>query len=154
MMPFLLLIVGALLLVVAYQNTHGDLWALIRQDAPQYFRWALAIFAILALGWLPGMKTPSRLLLALVIIVVVLKSWTQIASGLTQFVQAAPPDTATGATTPSPAATFGPSPPSQTQIAGGPSGNPGGSMLATGNATAQLFAQVLQTPSVGFGGLA
>jgi hypothetical protein len=74
-MPFLLILIGALLIVSAYRNTAGTLAADLEQDVPGFAVWALAIGAIGALGWIPGMQTISRWLLALVLVVIVLRNY-------------------------------------------------------------------------------
>lgn len=107
-MPLALLIVGTLLIVVAFQNTIGDLARAIGADVPGYFKWLVAIVAILALGYLPSMRTPSRILLTLVVLVVLLTNYRQILAGFKTF--AASSGTAQGATPPNPATAFASSP--------------------------------------------
>ncbi len=84
-MPFVLLIVGALLVVTAFNNSHGQLAGALQSDLPGFFKWGAAIAAILGLGFLPGLKTPSRWLLALVLLVIVLKNYTAILAGFSGF---------------------------------------------------------------------
>jgi hypothetical protein len=84
-MPFAALIVGAVLIVVAFNNTHGQLASELESDIPGYFRWAAAIAAILGLGYVPGLRTPSRWLLALVMVVIVLVNYQAILAGFTNF---------------------------------------------------------------------
>lgn len=84
-MPFFILLFGVLLVVVAYNNSAGALASELETDLQGYFKWAAAIVAILALGYIPGMKTPSRYLLGLVALVVVLTQWSNIQSGFTAF---------------------------------------------------------------------
>jgi len=181
-MPFLILFIGIILVVVAYQNTHGQLWSNLAQDLPNFFPWFLAIVAILGLGYLPGMKTPSRLLLALVAIVIVIKGWPTLQSQLQSFGQAAPAATGQGAITPSPESDVsggGPgATPTPEQIAGlAPGGNQGvvggssGTSTAAGSGAPSVttpsgsgFASMLTqnipspfnmiSPSIGFGGSA
>ena len=72
-MPLALIVIGAILLLVAVRNTHSELGSLLVEDftgsegAVGFFVWIGAIAFIGALGWVPGMKTPSRILLAIVI---------------------------------------------------------------------------------------
>lgn len=105
-MPFAALLIGAILIIVAFNNSFGALATELETDIPGYFKWAAAIAAILALGYIPGFKTPSRYLLALVLMVIVLKNWPQIQSGFTSF--ASNPSTAsgTGAAQPNPSAAY------------------------------------------------
>ena len=76
-MPFVLLIVGAILILTAYRNTYGDLATALETDVPGFAKWALALAVVGGLGWVPGMQTISRWLLALVIVAIVLsnKNW-------------------------------------------------------------------------------
>lgn len=80
-MPFILLLIAALFLVSAFQNTQGDLATALEQDAPGYLKWAAALGAVGALGWVPGMQKPSRYLLALVLLVIVLRNYQAILQG-------------------------------------------------------------------------
>ena len=68
-MPVLILAIGALVLLTAIHNSFGDLATALETDIPGYFHWALAIVAILALGYIPILRTPSRVLLGLVALV-------------------------------------------------------------------------------------
>ena len=76
-MPFVLLIVGAILILTAYRNSYGDLATALETDVPGFAKWALALAVVGGLGWVPGMQTISRWLLALVIVAIVLsnKNW-------------------------------------------------------------------------------
>ncbi len=82
-MPFLLVLIGAVLLVAAVRNTEGDLGNALAADVPGFIKWALAIVAVGALGWVPGLRVISRWLLALVLVVIVLKNYTQLFQGFT-----------------------------------------------------------------------
>lgn len=104
-MEFAALIIGALLLVSAFNNSYSQLVAELETDIPGFFKWGAAIVAILALGYLPGMKTPTRWLLALVLVVLVVKNYQQILSGFTTFSQASPTPTSSGAAA-SPSASY------------------------------------------------
>ena len=59
-MPFAALLIAIILIVVAFNNTAADLAKALEQDIPGYFVWGIAIAAILGLGYIPGMRTPSR----------------------------------------------------------------------------------------------
>jgi hypothetical protein len=80
-MPFVILFLGLLLVIVAYQGTHTQLLAALKQDLPGFFKWAVAISAIMGLGYVPGLQKPSRYLLGLVLIVIFLANYKQIVAG-------------------------------------------------------------------------
>jgi hypothetical protein len=84
-MPFIVITIGVLILVAAYNQAHGTLARELEQDIPGYFKWAAAIAAILGLGFIPGMKIPSRWLIALVALVVVLTNYRNIFDGFSEF---------------------------------------------------------------------
>jgi hypothetical protein len=71
-MPFAIAIVGGVLVLVAVRNTHGTLATLLKDDftgsqgAVGFIVWIGAILAIGAMGYVPALKIPSRMLLALV----------------------------------------------------------------------------------------
>jgi hypothetical protein len=96
-MPFLLLIIGGILAITAVRNTHGSLFNALATDIPGFFKWALAIVLVGALGWVPGMREVSRWLLALVLVVIVLANYRQLFAGFTSL---NPTASTTPATTP------------------------------------------------------
>jgi hypothetical protein len=122
-MPFIFLLIGAVLLVAAIRNTHGDLGTALTNDVPGFFRWALAILVIGGLGFVPGMRPISRWLLALVIVVIVLTNYQRALAGLTSLVRS-PPAGGPAATSPSQAYVDSPTNPNITpqQIAGATGG--------------------------------
>jgi hypothetical protein len=132
-MPFITIIIGAIIAIVAFRGTHGDLAAALEQDIPAYFKWAIAIAAILGLGFVPGLKIPSRYLIALVALVVILTNYRQLVSGFTQFASASPAPSATAAAEPTApyvqSAGQTTTPPSSSQIAGTP--DSGGTQTAS-----------------------
>jgi hypothetical protein len=74
-MPFVFLIVGLGFLVVAVRGTQKDAFALLQSEfsGPNSFvRWALAIFILGALGYIPVIKPVTRALLVLVLLVIIL----------------------------------------------------------------------------------
>ncbi len=99
-MPFVLAIIGAILVISAIRNTNGDLATALETDAPGYVTWAAAIAGVAALGFIPGMRTVSRMLLALVLVVLVLKNYQGILKGFTALasspIPATPPATTPG----------------------------------------------------------
>lgn len=99
-MPFILVVIGLIIVVAAYNDAQGSLFGMLKQDIPAYFVWAIAIAAILGLGYIPGMKIPSRYLLALVAVVVVLKNFNAMKAGFTQFASTTGPPTGSGSTEP------------------------------------------------------
>jgi len=46
-MPFAILIIGAILVITAFNNSFGTLATQLEGDIPGYFKWAAAIAAIL-----------------------------------------------------------------------------------------------------------
>lgn len=84
-MPFLALVIGALLIVVAFMGTQGQLATALTQDIPKFFVWAAAIGIIVGLGYIPGLGKPTRWLLGLVALVVVLTNYQKIIQGFSSF---------------------------------------------------------------------
>src|SRR5262245_22093351 len=119
-MPVALILVGGILIVVAFQNTMGQLAKELMADIPGFFVWVVAIAAILGLGYVPGLKTPSRILLGLVAVVVILTNYKQVLAGFQQF--AASGGKPTGSDAPDPATAYGSSPaapqPTAAQVTG------------------------------------
>lgn len=101
-MPLILLLIAAVFIVSAFQNTQADLAAALEQDGPGYLKWAAALAAVGALGWVPGMQKPSRYLLALVLLVIFLRNYQAILQGF----QAAAGGATPTASQPSPAADY------------------------------------------------
>ena len=99
-MPFAVLLVGAILVVVAFNNTAGNLATELEGDIPGYFKWAAAIAAILGLGYIPGMREPSRWLLGLVLLVVLLVNYQSIIAGFKNFLTSTPTTGGGGNTSP------------------------------------------------------
>ena len=70
-MPVFLVIVGVMLIVTAFRGTYTQLATQLGTDftgSPNYVYWIAAIGIIGTLGYIPNFETPSRLLLALIII--------------------------------------------------------------------------------------
>jgi hypothetical protein len=105
-MPFAALLIGALLIIVAFNNSFGALATELETDVPGYFKWAAAIVAILALGYIPGFRTPSRYLLGLVLLVLLLTNYQQIYAGLSSFASSPGSASGTGAAQPAPSASY------------------------------------------------
>jgi hypothetical protein len=105
-MPFAALLIGALLIIVAFNNSFGALATELETDVPGYFKWAAAIAAILALGYIPGFRTPSRYLLGLVLLVLLLTNYQQIYAGLSSFASSPGSASGTGAAQPAPSTSY------------------------------------------------
>jgi hypothetical protein len=105
-MPFILLIIGGILIVTAFRNTYGDLATELETDVPAFFPWALALAAVGALGWVPGLRPVSRWLLALVLVVLVMKNYSAFFSNLKGLGSA--PSASTAQTTPASAVVSAP----------------------------------------------
>lgn len=80
-MAALILLLGVILIVAGVRNTQGTLFGALGQDVPAFLVWGAAIVAIGVIGFVPGLKTPSRWLLALVLMVIVLHNYQQILAG-------------------------------------------------------------------------
>lgn len=173
-MAFLLILIGLILIVTAYRSTMGDLATALEQDVPGFFVWGAAIGAVLALGYVPALRTPSRALLLLVGVVILLTQWQAIVNGISSFRSAAG-SSPSGQPTPTPTTAYatsgGPAgAPSQASITGTSSGSAGVPATSSGSPTsgtpqAPSPAQALAnfdpsgfvqsfSQSIGFGGLA
>jgi hypothetical protein len=125
-MPFVVVLIGALIVIAGFNSTHGQLATQLKQDIPGYFKWGAAIAAILALGFVPGLKVPSRYLLALVLLVIFLHNYQNIINGFKNFASSG--GTSSGAAADLPTAAFTASagqsllPPTPQQIAGDATG--------------------------------
>lgn len=80
-MIIVLILIAVVLIVAALRDTQGDLFAALKDDVPAFATWAAAIVALGALGFIPGFKTVSRGLLALVIVVIVINNYEKITAG-------------------------------------------------------------------------
>ena len=93
-MPFLLVLIGAVLIVAAYRNTAGQLGSELQHDVSGFGVWGLAVIAVAGLQWVPGAKVPARWLLALVLLVIVLRNYQAALAGFSGLAQAVPASTA------------------------------------------------------------
>jgi hypothetical protein len=84
-MAIVLIIVAAIMIVVAFNNTHAELATMLENDVPAYFKWGLALAIILGLGYIPGFAKPSRWLFGLVLLVLVLVNYEKIIGGIKAF---------------------------------------------------------------------
>lgn len=93
-MALIIVFLAGILIVSALRNTQSQLGAALSQDGPGYLVWAAAIFAIGAIGFIPGLKSPSRALMALVLTVIILKNYQGIINGFTSVQSGVTPTTA------------------------------------------------------------
>ncbi len=74
-MPFMLIVVGLVLVITSIQNTYAALGAQITKDfsgSQGFLVWILALIAVGALGYVPGWEKFSRWFLALILIAIIL----------------------------------------------------------------------------------
>ena len=74
-MPFVLIILGALMTTVGVKGTQGQLITLLKGDltgSNNFVDWLVSILVIGAIGYVPGLKKISDGLLILVLLVLVL----------------------------------------------------------------------------------
>jgi hypothetical protein len=76
------LLIGVVLVIAAIRGSQSTLFSALATDVPAFVVWAAAIFAVGAIGFVPGLKTPSRLLLGLVIIVLIVNNYQAILAGV------------------------------------------------------------------------
>jgi hypothetical protein len=142
-MPAVLIVIGIVLAVVAVRNTQGDLATALETDIPGFFKWGLAIGAVGGAGYVPGLQTLSRWLLALVLLVIVLTNYQKFFAGFTSLVQS-PPTGGTAAPTPSAAYAANPANPQITQAdVSGTSGNVNAVQTAAASPLGQFDPQAL-----------
>lgn len=159
-MPFAILLIGALLVVVAFNNSMTALATELEADVPPYFKWAAAIAAIVGIGYIPGFRTPSRYLLALVLLVILVANKSAIPAAFQAFLTGSGTASGVGAGAPNPSTAYATnptttSPPTAAQIAGSTtsSGIPGVPGLSS-NPFAGLpssLGQFLTLPKLNFG---
>jgi hypothetical protein len=82
-MILIALLIGAVFLVAAIRNSQAALFQALGQDVPAFIVWGAAIFAVGALGFVPGIgiKPVARGLVALVLIVIILSNYSAILAG-------------------------------------------------------------------------
>jgi len=76
------LFIGVILVIAGVRNSQSALFSALATDVPAFVVWAAAIAGVGAIGFIPGLKTPSRLLLGLVLIVLFVNNYKSIVSGL------------------------------------------------------------------------
>jgi hypothetical protein len=140
-MPFALLIVGALLIITAIRGTYGDLGTQLSSDlvgsgSKSFLVWIAAIAAVGALGYSTTLRTPSRLLLALIFLGILISNHGFFAN-LTSAVEN-PPATAPVPAADQPPALTGSIPVSVAQTGGG-----AGSAASTATSAASTFLKAI-----------
>ena len=76
-MPLAFLIIGIAIGVTAFRGTYAQLGTLVANDftgSNSFLVWLGAILAIGLIGYIPGLEKPSRLMIALLLLVVFLKN--------------------------------------------------------------------------------
>lgn len=95
-MAFLILFIGAILVVAALRDTQGSLFAALGQDIPQFVTWGAAIVAIGAIGFIPRLSPLSKALLGLILVVLFLRNYKSVLTGVTAAAQSGTPASGTG----------------------------------------------------------
>lgn len=149
-MPFILLLIGAVIAIAAFNNSQGDLVTELEADVPPFIKWGLAVFAVGALGWIPGMSQISRWLLALVVMVLVLSNYQQIIAGFQALGGGAAAGSgsqaAQAAANPTPAAAYAANPNNPQVTQAEVSGTSGTSASGAANLNANAVAPVVTNP--------
>lgn len=110
-MPFVLLIVGGIVLIASVRNTQDCLFTLVKGDFTgqgNFIYWVISLLLIGALGYIPKLKPLSVAFLGLVILVLFLTRGNPKGIGggfFSQFTQQVKATTATASTTAAPAST-------------------------------------------------
>lgn len=76
-MPFALILIGAIFAITAYNGTGSQLWALVIKDftgTGSFIWWALSIFIVGAVGYVPQLKAVANAFLLLVVLAIVLSN--------------------------------------------------------------------------------
>ena len=151
-MPLILLLVGGILIVAAYNDAVGGLASELETDIPGFLKWALAVGCVGAIGWVPGAQTISRWILGLVLLVLFISNNSAIVAGFKALSGAAGSATATaagGSTTPAAQYIANPASPQITQAAiYGDVGVPAGMGTGSSSAEAVNINAAAQTPSI------
>ena len=94
------LAIGIVLIVASVRGQDGALFSALGTDVPGFVIWGAAILAVGAIGYVPGLKSPARGLLALVLVVLALNNYQNILAGFGAAATPATPKANPGATTP------------------------------------------------------
>lgn len=102
-MPIALLLIGSIIVVAALRGTEKELGTLVLGDLSSGFLiWIAAIGGVGALGYIPKIQLPSRMLLALILLAIFLSNggfWAQFTQAI-QHPQPVNPVVPPGPTTP------------------------------------------------------
>lgn len=71
-MPLALAFIGAIFIVAGIRGTYPALFSQLATDMPGFALWLAAILAIGIIGYIPKAELPSRMLLGLVLLVMVI----------------------------------------------------------------------------------
>jgi hypothetical protein len=92
-MAIAFILIGVILVIVAIRNSYAQLGQQLKQDftgGDNFGYWIASLVIIGAVGYIPYLKTPSRMLLALVITVFLLKNGTGFFSQLNSALKSPP----------------------------------------------------------------
>lgn len=93
-MPLLLVVVGLMLVVTALRGTTADFGSRLSQDVSGGFlKWVAAIIVVGMLGYVPGLQTPSRYLLGLIVIAILISQGSGFLDQFVQQIENPPPPT-------------------------------------------------------------
>jgi hypothetical protein len=135
-----LICIGLILIATALKNTQHEFGAALQRDVlgtGGFLTWAAAIMAIGAIGYLPEMRTPSRYMLALLGVVIVVRNggvWANAEAGLQQASQLGP-----APSLPAPAVSAG---------SGSGSGSGSGGSSGGGDSTASTLGTVAEVAAI------
>lgn len=73
-MPLALAFIGAIFIVAGIRGTYPALFSQLAADMPGFAIWLAAILAIGIIGYIPKAELPSRMLLGLVLLVMVISN--------------------------------------------------------------------------------
>lgn len=76
-MPFFFILIGAALIVIGYRGTQKDFFALLKDDFSgpgNFFVFAMAIFLVGLVGYVPKLKGISNAFMGLIIVVMLLSN--------------------------------------------------------------------------------
>lgn len=133
-MPFLAILVGVVLFMAAYNNTQDQLTTALETDLPGFLKWGAAVLAIAGIGYIPGFRQLSRILLALVIVAIVMKNYQAIFNSFQNITSTAP--TAGQPISPAtPTQTFVQSTTQEAGFGGGGTATGGANLLGLGSGT-------------------
>jgi hypothetical protein len=164
-MPIAIVVVGVIIAIAAWNNSFPALASELETDIPGYMKWGFAIAVLLALGYIPGMKMPSRWLLALITLVYVATQWSAIQSAFSSLASTMQSGTATaqGSGSPTPTASYVASNAPNAATSTGSGATTGGTALASAGTVVTAAQNLAANPlnpnaylglAAGFGGLA